>query len=62
MQLIQTFPDGSPREVELTPDECRANERWNELLDNGAGIVEAAEQVEREHPGLDPAFYDYLRR
>lgn len=40
----------------------RASHEWDDLLAAGMGVVAAAEAVEALHPGLDPAFYDYLRR
>lgn len=58
---MQRLPSPIGTLVEFTPDEDEANEHWNQLLDEGAGIIEAADMVEKLFPGLDPEFYTYLR-
>lgn len=62
MIVHRTRDDGTPIEVELTEAEAEANAAWNRLLEDGSGIAAATDIVESEYPGLDPAFYDYLRR
>ena len=62
MIVIQTRDDGTPREVELTTLEADADALFNNLLSEGLEIAPAATLVEMSHPGLDPAFYDFLRR
>lgn len=48
-------------EVQLTSTERFANSRFEEMLDRGYSIHRAATRTAELFPGLDPAFYRWLR-
>lgn len=47
--------------VELTPTEHFARGKFDEMLDAGHSIAVSAKRIEELFPGLDPAFYRWLR-
>lgn len=53
----------SDRTVELDDDEAQALDYYNDCLDEGQGVIEAATNTENlfSDRHLDPAFYAYLR-
>lgn len=50
------------RTVELTDEEMEASEAFDELLDRGLGIVDAANRVAKDYPDLDPEFWAWLQQ
>lgn len=49
------------RTVDLTVEENRAHIVYDDLLDRGHDVPTCARRVEELYPGLDPAFYRWLR-
>lgn len=50
------------RTVMLTQQELDADERFNELLDDGLNIADAADRVLDEFPGLSSEFAEWLSK
>ena len=50
------------REVELSEAEAEAWARFGTELESGHDIADAADLTVIACPGLEPAFYDWLRR
>lgn len=47
--------------VELTRTEQFAYNKFDAMLDDGHSIIVSAKRIEELFPGLDPAFYRWLR-
>lgn len=60
MKVLERNQYGRPRVVELTDDEQRASAKFDELLDEGKGVVEAAEIAVRWTNLHDAEFFDWL--
>lgn len=77
MQIIDRFPDGTIRTVDLTATEVQARAFFEQLLDAGYGIEFSADLVADQYrgtgdcglafcqdcnqPSIDPEFIDYLK-
>jgi hypothetical protein len=49
------------RTVELTNKEVLASNCFENFLDRGMGVIEAAEKVQLTWPSLDPEFINWLK-
>lgn len=60
MQILETRPNGTPREVKLDNFERAASDRFERLLDDGHDIPTAVSLVRDRSPFLSDEFYAWL--